>query len=1566
MLLSCSQDQTLIELKILFYFLQTGTNCCANEFSVSPCFRTLAPGIQHDVHEVFSLAFGWLNCDLEDPNHPCATVQPFIKKHLGGMHSMTRTISAHGYEQPDAVIEPFYQLSLSVRESVDSSIASHFDDEVTEFNVGTSKDIKYEAATTRISITKFPSVLHVHLKRFNDTRKIYDTCKFSDILKFPDRVSAVQPPTYSLQSVLVHSGTRDKGHYVVYTRPDTTTDEWFCFDDQKPVVKVSKEQAIDANFGMKRKSLSPTAYMLIYVMDTATKEVLQAPCLDLSLIKQQFLNQARDILQNISKLSASSALAKDQKSFLQLVENYVGVLTSITRAIPDPELLSKVSAACDHLHEIVDTFNTTDDSPDRKRFSTRCESLAQFCDDKLLPLQTKSTAAHRYTAFDSTRESTCHAHSTFQSISVRPYRAEFSCADALGNIVVLCEHSHDGTSQIQVFEKGDEEPIRAFDIGNSASVFGGFVLDKTGLLFVADIDNHCIRIINCDDGSAVRVIGTEGKHGKREDQFKRPTSVALGPDGNLVVHDTGNNRLQVLRVDGSFVRTAYTKKKPNIADDSKPLGAGCIVFDSAGNLVFSDNDHCIRVIDYSTGVLKHKMTVQDSYICRLNFPGGLAIDNCDLLYMVHLKTNQLLVYKDWNLIHCSYIIPSTSTVDVKKFQYIWKCKDDVNESLRVRNVAIYEDQLMYCYANTVFFCQKPNVSSAGAAGMCDVSVKFGVVPSAATHDQRDRVLIESDILNVTDSIVNHAPAPVAATLNALQSAASMDKYLSDTAISMALSCFQIMAPSICGYHILFVPPLISQLIINSPDSSNIPPYKNMVSTCSWCVFVTGLEGTYEAYGSHFLLHFYDITRKESFCWDPLQTKCENHYEHRRVHGPICSFLDAEFTAIPSPCPQTQVQHDGLHCGVWVLLYICHFMFNGRKQLELTVDIETARRALASDFKNHRFCLDRFISCVVLPTTVMKRSPQCLPHSFWHELPVTSMENYLQLKYKQNFVLQYIGRDKYQDAPSLGECSTCVLTPRNHGLVRHYYAATGGIVTVFHLGLLVSGESPAGALSSMYHIALSEACGKDGSFGIIAIGSTCSWVHVCLPMCPCPDGTVVPLKDGPQECSGALTWHKIWRQPIKVPFHFREIKEYEKHVAWLFRSIECDSRWNTLVFSWNLNAFKGCLPPFSKGLKSGGFKDNAGFTQPFLEMIRCKVVVVEDAATFTECLSFINSTPTMSFDTERSVVAPNSHGPIDLLQVGTHDRVFLIRVNWCAPERLDDLMLALSKCDSLTHWGGQDDMKLQNLCSSPYQFKFKNVQNEYTPRDPKIGLLAAAFDEFQPYFTRPPVKKVQQRTEEDWTMSGWDIPSLTPEQIGYASLDVVACNLLSHHKKKPVFKSTSDYTGFLDASGNSHWHGWQKSPLVFGHFTSGEFEKGFKEHQSKLGLSIHGFQIDSSMSFRLDVQDLQSMTLGYFALLNDRKFCCDWCSIIIDTYMKSAHKFSIVRMKETGSCFKANEIEYACHSQQSLSDHASWLCFSAVSHLFGSAKMPQKFMSLVGDDVKGGFLRLSLSPFSQSP
>jgi hypothetical protein len=271
----------------------------------------------------------------------------------------------------------------------------------------------------------------------------------------------------------------------------------------------------------------------------------------------------------------------------------------------------------------------------------------------------------------------------------------------------------------------------------------------------------------------------------------------------------------------------------------------------------------------------------------------------------------------------------------------------------------------------------------------------------------------------------------------------------------------------------------------------------------------------------------------------------------------------------------------------------------------------------------------------------------------------------------------------------------------------------------------------------------------------------------------------------------------------------------------------------------------------------------------------------------------------------------------------------------------------------------------------------NVQNFYSPRNSKTGsysakpgLYSAAHDEFNPYFKpcSTSSKKTVKVTEEDWTMSGWNIPSLTPEQIGYAGLDVALLNILSQHHSFPLFQSDDVYTGFLDAFGNYHWHGCLKSPSsqVFGHFISGHLEKGFETAQQNK-LSFIGFQIDSSTNFVFghDFSDLQSIVTEYFKLLNNKRFCCYYCSIIIDTHMQSLPTLTIVKMQTTDTRFTVGKNVHKCPSgQQNLSDCASWLCFTAVSCLFGSAVMPTNFLSLVDDDVRGGFLRLSLSPFSQ--
>jgi hypothetical protein len=79
-LLSHSEDQTLIELKILFYSLQIRTDCCAKEFAASPCFISLDSGMQHDVDEISSSALVTYNAALATVS--CnLRAQKGVKKH---------------------------------------------------------------------------------------------------------------------------------------------------------------------------------------------------------------------------------------------------------------------------------------------------------------------------------------------------------------------------------------------------------------------------------------------------------------------------------------------------------------------------------------------------------------------------------------------------------------------------------------------------------------------------------------------------------------------------------------------------------------------------------------------------------------------------------------------------------------------------------------------------------------------------------------------------------------------------------------------------------------------------------------------------------------------------------------------------------------------------------------------------------------------------------------------------------------------------------------------------------------------------------------------------------------------------------------------------------------------------------------------------------------------------------------------------------------------------------------------------------------------------------------------
>jgi hypothetical protein len=78
----------------------------------------------------------------------------------------------------------------------------------------------------------------------------------------------------------------------------------------------------------------------------------------------------------------------------------------------------------------------------------------------------------------------------------------------------------------------------------------GAAVGPAGEIYVADTGNNAVRVVQNDAARTVRTIMGDGAPGGGEGgaaRFRLPQAVAVAPDGSLVVADTGNARLVLLR-----------------------------------------------------------------------------------------------------------------------------------------------------------------------------------------------------------------------------------------------------------------------------------------------------------------------------------------------------------------------------------------------------------------------------------------------------------------------------------------------------------------------------------------------------------------------------------------------------------------------------------------------------------------------------------------------------------------------------------------------------------------------------------------------------------------------------------------------------------------------------------------------------------------------------------------------------------------------------------------------------------------------------------------------------------
>ena len=138
----------------------------------------------------------------------------------------------------------------------------------------------------------------------------------------------------------------------------------------------------------------------------------------------------------------------------------------------------------------------------------------------------------------------------------------------------------------------------------------GMALRSDGRLFIADTDNHRIRVISAD-GATVSTYAGNGNPGLLDGdadtaEFNRPVSLAFATDGRLFVGDGDNRRIRVISADGNTVSTYAGRGATGEtvigsqfppADSIDFYDVAYIAITNDGRILVSDDgSHNIRVI----------------------------------------------------------------------------------------------------------------------------------------------------------------------------------------------------------------------------------------------------------------------------------------------------------------------------------------------------------------------------------------------------------------------------------------------------------------------------------------------------------------------------------------------------------------------------------------------------------------------------------------------------------------------------------------------------------------------------------------------------------------------------------------------------------------------------------------------------------------------------------------------------------------------------------------------------------------------------------------------------------
>lgn len=223
-------------------------------------------------------------------------------------------------------------------------------------------------------------------------------------------------------------------------------------------------------------------------------------------------------------------------------------------------------------------------------------------------------------------------------------------------MVIAVRDHHIQGSPFTLSVDGGREYTR---FGMATSVFGsegsgtsqfcrpwGICCDQQGNVIVGDRSNHRIQVFD-SNGMFKHMFGTEGI---RPGQFNRPAGVAVTREGHIVVADKDNHRIQIFTLDGTFL-SMFGSKGGNDGQMIYPYDVAVNQLD--GRMAITDTGNHRLLIFSHDGILLGKFGYK-GYLCgHFDSPRGICFTD-----------EGHIIISDFNVHHILVIHPEGTTARI--------------------------------------------------------------------------------------------------------------------------------------------------------------------------------------------------------------------------------------------------------------------------------------------------------------------------------------------------------------------------------------------------------------------------------------------------------------------------------------------------------------------------------------------------------------------------------------------------------------------------------------------------------------------------------------------------------------------------------------------------------------------------------------------------------------------------------------------------------------------------------------------------------------------------------------